>query len=230
MTEMDPTEGSLSIFIHEVGMRTIAPDVDMNVEYFSLSLEAPGRDPWIREFSGSSFLSEEVPSGTWTLSLEALNLQGTIIGSNIPQEILIEPGVVTQAQVNVSPLEGQGDLDILVSWPDGLLQNGTLLATLEDSQGQSTMLTTTEIGPGQFQITGTASAGYHSFRIQLMEGNFLVAGAAEALRILAGQTTSGEITLEAINLPLGSVELTIKLSLENPLDIINLYLIGLWIV
>ena len=158
---------------------------------------------------------EGLTFGTWTVTVNALNADGTVIGQG-QAVATVSIGQNTTLAITVVPLGGTGDLDLSVTWTASL-QNPSIQASLVPPSGPSIGLNFAVSG-NQASYSGSSIAGgYYTLTLQLLEGSFPVMGAVEVVRIVSGQTTSGAYDFSNVNM--GTIEVNITPAMANPIPV-----------
>lgn len=220
-------------FSPQLTAKTIQPDdFSMEVDHYVVRGSGPDESSFSDTVGadGTVVRSSLIP-GEWTITVEAYNApepNGVKIGEG---EILVvlRAGEVLQTTVTVDPVVGTGVLDIGVSWPDDVLTDPVLEATLAprgttpapDVHGivfsPDGAVTAPRIGVRH--TDGAVETGYYTLSLILLDqGSVPVWGTVEAVRIIEGQTSAEDYELvRAVNRS-GS-DLTIDPALQNPVTI-----------
>jgi hypothetical protein len=168
---------------------------------------------------------DDLIPGIWTITAEAVNIQGYVIGEGSATDTIVA-GQLTQITVTVTPLSGPGEFGVSLSWPGALVANPSVFAQMQ-TVGSSVWFDL------DFPITGNSATynptapfnpifnGYYKMTIQLKDGDAVVWGAFEAVRILAGWKSEGSypLTEDDITPATGDVDIIIDPDLQNPIDI-----------
>jgi hypothetical protein len=207
---------SLTVSIkNNINARTLLPPISMDAASYTVIGDGPNGATFSRSTSGDPVTVEELPFGTWTVTVNALNARDTVIGQG-QDTATVSPGQNTTLAITVTPLGGTGDLNLLVTWT-ATLQNPSIQASLVPPSGAAVSLDFAVSG-NQASYSGSAiAAGYYTLTLQLMENNFPVMGAVEVVRIVYGQTTSG--TYDFSNVNRGTIEVNITPALANPIPV-----------
>ena len=222
--EDEPLTGELTLRITDVAAvkNLLAPAFDMNAE----SLYIEGIGPFDESFSETisidttQFSQTELVTGTWDISVSALNGASQIVGSGAAQATIIENQSVS-VTINVRPVIGVGTLDITVSWPALTLDNPTVVGTLTSAEDSSEtpIAFSVDAGTGlSANFTNSVPTGYYHLFIQLDDTQGRTWQHYVAVRIIADKTTAGTIPLH-LNQTTGDLEIIIDVDLENPVDI-----------
>ena len=211
------------------GSRSIVPGLDMTINGYEASLAGPGTpqsQPLASDATTTTF-TDLVP-GDWTVTVDALNADDppTVIARD-EQIVTIEAGMTTIANMSLSPLAGNGTLELTVEWPAGLLAAPDVEAILTPESGGATDIST-GFDPGtsgtfdflSYSATEWA-AGYYTLSLALTDGAVTVWGPEiVAVRIISGEASIGAYTLAEADLNLleqvGSVQVNIGVDLQNP--------------
>jgi hypothetical protein len=179
--------------------KTLAPPISMEIASFDI--RGTGPDPVYDHFESlgntAGLLSKSSLSpGLWTITADARNATATIIGNGqTDPPVLITAGAVTNAQITVAPLRGTGVLTLTVEWTKKAHPSASVQCSLISmSTGVELALVFTLIPQGDpFKATCTqdpVDAGYYLMLVRAYDAGVQFWGVTEAVRIVAGQTTS----------------------------------------
>ncbi len=213
------SRGSLSVSINNaVNPRTLAPAIDMTAAAYAVSGTGPNGAAFSQSASGGTLTVDGLAFGAWTVTVDALNAAGTRIGSGQASAI-VHTGQTAVLQINVVPLEGNGALDVTVSWAGSQVQTPTIDASLTSSSGTVLPLSFSITGSvGRFS-SGTIPAGYQTLAVLLKDSSLAVMGAVEVARIVAGQTTTGTYSFANVNQPGGTLVVNITPQMADPIPV-----------
>lgn len=198
---------------------TIEPPVDMNVASYRVSGTGPeGASFQLSGITGSLVTVDSLSIGNWQVTVEALNDSFDIIGAG-SVSVAIVAGDTTYADITVVPLSGTGELEIEVSWPSGLLNDPSVSGTLAPVGESSTDIVLTVSGDTATYQNNALDAGYYTLTLVLKEGTNEVWGIPVAVRIIAGETTTGIFTLTSADIDPGNLSVTITPDMQNPFQI-----------
>lgn len=134
-------------------------------------------------------------------------------------DVEISAGEVTDAEIVVSPLVGEGILDVAVNWPSGVIETpvvqgwitpaGDLSATADFVYGADGL---------SAKHTQTLATGYYMISIQLYDSDVLLWGAIEAVRIISGELSKKTFTLVK-DVNRGGLDLEIITKMDNPIEV-----------
>ncbi|MCK5008827.1 MAG: hypothetical protein KAR73_15640, partial [Spirochaetales bacterium] len=133
--------------------------------------------------------------GLWTISVNAINPGGHIIGDG-DSTAQISAGSITTVQIEIALLSEVGTLDLMVQWPKKEFDSDDIVVTLTPAITPDpvfTIKTQDQRREGTY-LNSAIPAGYYFVTLQLIGDGVLVWGIAEAVRILAGETTSQTYT------------------------------------
>jgi hypothetical protein len=211
---------SLTVSIkNNINARTLLPPISMDAASYTVIGDGPNGATFSRSTSGDPVTVEELPFGTWTVTVNALNKDGTVIGQG-QAVATVSPGQNTTLAITVTPLGGTGDLNLSVTWTASL-QNPSIRASLQayplPPDGSAPSLDFAVSGNQASYSSSTIAAGYYTLTMQLMENNFPVMGAVEVVRIVSGQITSGVYDFSHVNR--GTLVVNITPALANPIPV-----------
>ena len=187
-----------------VSPKTLAPALTMEIGSFDIYGEGP--DPLVDKFEQRGITSASISQaaltpGEWFIQVDARNpnidgdpdSNGTVIGRG-ETTVQIDAGAVTTTQIEVIPLSGSGELNLVVQWTKGSIADPNVVSSLT-AAGSSTAIPLTFVGhppgnPEQYTYNNpNLEAGYYFLILQFLSGGDLVWGTAEAVRIVAGELT-----------------------------------------
>lgn len=213
--------GALKITLRdEITTRTIAPDLDMDVETYMISCTRIGssdqRGPV--EVTAPSYTFNNIQTGEWIVTVEAFNndLPAVKIGEGTKVATVIR-GSMTEASVSIVPLTGRGDFTFTIDW------TGTIVDSLEIDAFLTPEEYTTEIPINIADIATSGSittitvedldVGYYDFSYVLKDGSTPFAGNFHEVRIIKDQTSSATEVIPVS--PLG-ISVSVINNLYNP--------------
>ena len=207
---------SLTVSIkNQINPKTLLPPISMDTASYTVTGDGPNGASFSQSTSGDPVTVEGLTFGTWTVTVNALNADGTVIGQG-QAVATVTIGQNTTLAITVVPLGGTGDLDLSVTWTASL-QNPSIQASLVPPSGPSIGLNFAVSG-NQASYSGSSIAGgYYTLTLQLLEGSFPVMGAVEVVRIVSGQTTSGAYDFSNVNM--GTIEVNITPAMANPIPV-----------
>jgi len=232
----DSSKGTLVLSLDtRLVAQTIEPDLSMDVDHYDIYGNGPGSAYFEQlDVDSNTVVQASLIPGEWTITVEAYNgdvPDPTQIGEGVAV-VTITSGEVLNTTVTVTPLDGTGYLELHVTWPEGVLTNPTLNATLtpaDPATAQPSISFT-----GDFTVQGgtgatdsydlspmptTLETGYYTLVLTLFDGDgALVWGTVEAVRIIKDETSAKTFALvEDVNR--GGLELEIIEELDNPFEI-----------
>ena len=211
--------GSLSIQLtNNINARTLLPPIDMNAASFTVSGAGPGGATFSQTTTGGPVTVESLAFGSWSVTVNALNAGGTIIGSG-QATVTVHTGETTTVAISVVPLSGNGTLNLSVSWTASQVDNPSIQATLTPPSGSAIPLSFSVTGNQATFSSTTIPAGYQTLTLQLLANNTPVMGAVEVARIVAGQATTGSYAFTNVNQPGGSVQVNITPAMADPIPV-----------
>lgn len=214
--------GSLRVSIGEgAGLQplTLLPDTSMEPTEYRLRGSGPLGASFETTTTGGVLDIHDLRGGEWRIEVTAVNGDGLEIGYG-DATVGVEPGMINEVAVSVRALSGTGTLSLQVSWPAAEVQNASLAATLTGRDGQSQQLQFAANGTGGAAYTNDAlDAGYYTLVIQLFDGDNVVAGAVETVRIVQDGHTEGTFSFDDLNHPTGDVDIAVSPEMDEPLEL-----------
>lgn len=190
------------------GGKTLAPDISMEPAFYDIAGNGPLDDHFERTVdlndpnAGDLQVFDNLTPGAWTITVDARNAAGTVIGhGETNQSVEVGSGDPTPVTIDVLPLSGTGRLDLLVTiLPKATYKKVTALCSLTsirtgESIAPSFTFSPSANNPETATYSHTAiEAGYYLLLLRMYAGEVQFWGIAEAVRIVAGQTTIGTWT------------------------------------
>ena len=189
----DKEKGSVTIVINGAlpSAKTLVPGMEIKT-YDVVGNLVDGDDNFQKTIEvGQSFSQSGLTPGVWTITVDAINEDGIIIGRG-GTTAEITAGYITTVQIEIGPLSGNGTLDLTIQWPKKEFGTDDVVVTLTPTITPDpvfTKKTNADLRVGTY-LNSAIPAGYYFLTLQLIGDGVPVWGIAEAVRILAGETTS----------------------------------------
>jgi hypothetical protein len=213
--------GALTISFTPAGIanRTILPDTDMNTAGYIVSGAGPNGASFQAETTQTSVTVNKLAFGEWSVTVEAVNAGGIIIGSGT-QGTTVHTGQNSLVSVTVRPLEGYGTLDLAVNWNAEDTEVPSLDATLVPPAGSALVLGF-EVSGGNTGVyrNEMIPTGYYTLIVKLLDNEVSTMGAVEVVRIVKDGTSAGSFDFTEINKPGGSISVEISPEMGEPLTV-----------
>lgn len=194
--------------------RTIQPSISMDVTSYTISGKGPNSATFTQQQSGSTTTyTTSLAPGSWTIQVDAYNSSNTKIGTGQGTATISE-GQTTNLSVTVTPLAGSGTLAITLDWSSGMYTTPSVVGSLTPQGSSTATAIPFTVGSTSATYSGTLAAGYYTLTITLSDGSTTKWSDVEAVRIIAGQTSSATYAMTT-----GSLGLTITTNMENPITI-----------
>ncbi len=211
--------GELVVMINSAGVKTLTPPISMTAAGYTVSGSDGNGGSFNENTAAASVTIPNLAFGTWTVTVDALNDIGTIIGRGQSQ-VDVNAGQTSAVNVIVAELDGSGTLELNLSWPAADTQNPSVQASLIPVAGSTIALSFTIPTPGNATCTqADIPKGYYSLELQLLDNGTAVAGVAEIVRIVKDQTTSGTFEFTEINTPGGGVAVQVTPEIYDPITV-----------
>ncbi|MBN2353072.1 MAG: DUF1080 domain-containing protein [Spirochaetales bacterium] len=196
--------------------KTIVPPIDMDIASYDVN----GSNTTGATFSqtavvGQNLTVDALQAGSWTIEIDAKNSGGTVIGHGVGYAA-ITGGATSVVTIVVEPLEGAGTFNLAVTWDAFAIPSLTVTARLTSSGGVDNVLTMTT-SSGSAAGGGGFERGYYDLTVSATDGASTTYY-YEAVRIVAGQTTSATLEVQS-SLQTGGVTITIVNQMQNPIEI-----------
>jgi len=169
----------------------------------------------------ASGTTDSLATGDWTVTAEAKNADGTLIGVGTGSAT-VTAGATATVAITVVPYSGTGTLTLALSWTPADIPNPVVEASLLPATGTARTLTfivNSGAGTASFSATDIPT-GYHTLTLKLKDGSNLASGTVEVVRIVKGQSTSGTFLFDKVNKSPGTITTNITPSMADPLVVI----------
>jgi hypothetical protein len=217
-TPNEGSAGSLTISIAGRMSRDLAPSLSMVPKSYVVTGSGPSGATFATTIDGASSATvSELAPGPWSVSVEAKNAAGDFIGIGVG-----ETTVATEASaalsITVKPYDGVGSLSLSLSWSTAELSSPAVEASLvPDGAGSARTLAFALAGGSASFSAADIATGYYTLVLRLKDSGNVVAGAAEVVRIVKGQATSGTYTFDKFARISGSLALAVGADMAEPL-------------
>jgi hypothetical protein len=187
----------LALTLDSLRLQTLVPPISMQIASFDI--RGIGPDPLYDHFEYLSNTTglltlTHLSAGSWTITVDAKNADGTLIGhGQTDPPVLISAGLVTNAQIIIAPLSDPGVLELNLQWDKKAYKKATAecsLISMSSGTDLAPAFTFTPPGnPDTASCSLAIEAGYYLLNLRLYDNGAQFWGIAEAVRIIAGQTT-----------------------------------------
>ena len=215
----DDIHGALQLSLeYNPRAKTLVPSLSMEPTAFVVSGDGPDGETFSETITDSSLFLQDLVLGPWTITVQALNNDSTVIASGSDSTI-IQAGQVAVVNITVTPLDGVGTLDLSLSWPGNETIDPSIESKLLPPVGSEINLpfTITDGNLGTYN-NDDLNTGYYTAIIKLLDLGSWVYDVVEVVRIVKDQVTSGVFTLTEIN-PNGTIEINITPEMNEIIDV-----------
>jgi uncharacterized repeat protein (TIGR02543 family) len=209
--------GNLRLSITNNVSKTIQPGINMNPASYELSGTGPSGATFQKTVSeGTATTIDNLLIGSWTLTVEAKNSEGTSIGIGTVVTTVLA-GKTAEVSVIVHPYEGFGSLSLNLTWPAADISKPEIEATLVPMTGASKDIAFSVNQGSAHSDTNQIATGYHTLIIKLNDDGILATGAVEVVRIIKDQTTTGSLVFDKLTKHNGAIDVHMTPELADPL-------------
>lgn len=210
--------GTLNLAISGSTSRTLLPSIDMTIASYQVKGTGPNGATFNVNTTHRNTEISGLVSGTWDVTVAAMNAAGQNIGMG-SSSAAVNTTSASDLAVTVTPIQGNGTLSLTTTWPAADVGNPSITAELLPPSGSPIPLTYT-IGSGTASVSDSSIPnGYYTLSQTLLDGNTVVMGAVEVVRIVAGQTTSGSFDFSNLNALDPNLSVSITPQMANPLSV-----------
>lgn len=212
--------GSINLTIAEEVSRTLLPELSMEVHSYKITGSGPNAKTFTNDATDPILTVDNLEIGEWALAVKAVNKDGVEIGSGT-KNVTVKSNEISNLTVVVTPLSGNGSLELTLDWTKSDVSKPKVLASLEPVNSDEITLAFVIDGTKATYKTSELLNGYYKLVLQLFDDEKLVYGTKEIVRIVYNQSTSGVFTFES-NIPEvpGWIVANIDLQLANPLTVL----------
>jgi hypothetical protein len=179
------------------GAKNLLPPVSLDVGSYNISgtLEGGGDSFNVTIPVGESVVQGGLVPGLWTITVDALNTDtpAAIIGRGTNTAQIIA-STVTSVQITITPLTGNGTLDLRIEYNKNLFSKDTIVATVTPQIDGSSTLTFKKHTLAELRywtyLNDAVPAGSYVVVLDLREDSQSVWGIRELVLIVEGQITS----------------------------------------
>ncbi len=197
--------------------RTITPgDVTLSITNYDITCTGPNNESYKLTTKRNTFVLEDVPVGTWNIKADGKNEEGIVLVTGSTTFNLNETN--TSATVLLNEMVGSGNLSLIYTWDSTLVSDPRLdiqFTGMDNSVSQKYTPTVSSAGSSTLSVTSQTSGSY-TVNAKLYDGDLLVAGAIDAVRIVSGKTTTGNISLDLDKAPPVVGQLTLENRVGTP--------------
>jgi len=195
-----------SSFSHEPGSLALGVDSGKSVSVVSLepssyifSGAGPDNDSFYIELSDSSTTVEGLNTGEWTVRVDGLDGNGTVLLTG--EAVLnVAPYVETQVNIVLHPLEGTGSVSLSLEWNELQTVDPSAVVNFLDLEGNETsqQFIISNPGLGTCNVSGLPTGNYY-VTVQLFDSGVLAMGSAWTVRVLDSITVEVSALFEDLN-------------------------------
>jgi hypothetical protein len=213
------TTGSLELrFADFQGQRSIMPPISITVNEYVVSGTGPGSTSFGPvTVTGATSIDNLVP-GPWVVNVVGRNASHTAIGAGSGTVTVVigqsRPCAITVVEYD-SP---NGVYQLNLTYEPDIVENPVWSGTLKDAASVVTpqVFTADLVACTATSTTADLHPGWYANVVQLHDGTVLSTGFAEAVRIVAGQTTTADVALHAVQ-GFGEIEIILTADFSDPL-------------
>lgn len=221
--ESSASVGSLTLSMSDgVNTRLISPSWT-EIYYYDISGNGPGEETF--EELGVSARNGDVEvnniaSGEWTIQVVAKDLWNRDVLGGGEVTLIIERGKTAEAEIEIQPLTAPGTLTLDMLWTTENVATPVITAELmaaDETVSELELSVNAETGRASYR--GAHDPGYYVLSYQIFDGVELLGGGTEAVRILSGLTSEGEIVMDQIAAPEGNLNLSFVQDMNHPIEV-----------
>ena len=178
--------------------RSLLPTPEsMTIEEYRIFGNGPNSETVDVTGSSATVTLGQLLMGKWVLTAQALNNTGSVLAQGNLTTML--SSATSSATINLTELVGDGSLSVAYSWSlEQVASDVRLELSLTNQQGESVSLPepTLDTQTGTATLATGLPAGSYMLSSRLYSQNVPVSGCTEAVRIIAGTTTTGDLEMK----------------------------------
>jgi len=205
-------------FSLEAETRSLVPGLDMTASSYLVQASGPDGSAAEGSTEGTGVTLLDLSAGDWQVTAYARNAEGTVIGSG-SASVTLEAGEERELSVTVTPLGGNGTLSLTVLWTASALKAPSIRCLLVPAVGASLDLDFTMAEGSAACLREDIPAGWYTLELSLENGGAALTGAAEAVRIVQGETTTGALDFTEATMAASSMTVTLVHLADAPIAI-----------
>ncbi len=203
--------------------RTVHPEESTDVVAYSITGVGPAGNEVHAEGTSPIFHFDGMLAGNWTIIAAALSPSGKPIYQG-RIDLRLAPGAAPSYELLLESVSGQGNLVGSVGWPAGAPVDPAVVIELTPLVGSAVDVAVTALESSADFGPLAVEAGYYRADVVVLDGDEVLAGRTEVLRVVAGFTTRLDLEFTTENgrfsgLVGGSVMLENDAALEPVLDL-----------
>lgn len=208
---------SFSDSISQKVSKTILPDINMEVNSYSIILNGPNGEVEEAQADSSGIITiENLYQGDWTITATARNISDGDIGTG-QGTVTIIARQTASCEIEVIPYTGNGTVDLALSWDTESVDVPSVIVNLISPLGAVVDNVTLENGDNLY-VNNNISAGYYTLKILLQDGVEERGGGADVIRVISGAVTQASVYIITSSVE-GGAGITIISDLNDPIEI-----------
>lgn len=223
--QLKESQGSLILQLEQSTSRTIHPNVEVTILSYEVKAIGPKADFFESTLTATTpnLTKNGLTTGTWTITVKGKNSAGIVIASDT-KKVEIKENSTSSTSFNLSTLSGEGTFSIELNWPENIINQPIINASLITTEGSEKIIPFYIAGNMASFTTSNLNNGYYILILQLFDGTEYVWDMVEATRIIKDEVSSAEITLTADDLSAnslntGSINIDGNVDTESAIDI-----------
>jgi len=197
-TGLSEQGGSLHITASEELLGSVQGEEVAEPATFLYSGVGPGGETFSTATGDEDATISGLVAGEWVIEVQGLNSDDEVI--LIGEELVeIESGSTAEVDVELEPVAGTGSLELQAEWNTDQVIDPSVEIVITDSSDQQTSHAP-YVEPGMATLSvSELDSGYYRVQVRLYDGDDEVAGAVEAMRIVADLSSEIRIDFDALN-------------------------------
>ena len=208
--------GSLIVNVSVAEPKTLVPQVSMVPASYDVAGIGPSESAFSVSTATDAVEVIDLELGVWTVTVVARNAVGTAVAEGTGTITLSDDRPRT-LEVMVLPIAGTGTIDLQIQWQDEDVASPVVDGQLLTFSGTPIDLVFTISGTTATCTDNTVPTGYHTLAVSLSDGETLVIGAVEVVRIVKGETTAGVFAFTDVGAIKGTMYVSINPDMRDRL-------------
>lgn len=194
-----PYSSTLTLNVNQKNIKrdkSILPeDIPLEVTQFTITGQGPNKNDTFKiNTTEKKTIIKGINVGEWDLFAVGKNKNGLLLVSG--ESTITISSEPTNAIIELNQLVGSGSISIEYNWNPSLVNNPKLELELRNQDNEKLIAIPTSIdyNLGTATYESVAKSGSYTLNSKLYDGDVLLAGCVEAIRIVMNKTSSGIIT------------------------------------
>ncbi|MFW5714766.1 MAG: fibronectin type III domain-containing protein [bacterium] len=199
-------QGQVTLHL-DVGSRTLVSDISTEISLYRVTF-SDGSGSEVVVDSQNTTVQTSLPAlKTYDILVEGFNSSSQLVATGVGS-VSVDSGQSHSVAIIVTAADGSGTAYIEIQWNSVQTQSASVEGVLKDTQNQSIPMNFSVTSDGQAVGEVQVEDGFYTLEAQLLDGDTVVAGFAEAVQISADGTTQHVFSFDTVNKPGEAIAVT----------------------